>query len=122
MSNTRLVLFASTEKIETGDRLNVETGKIERRSFVPAEWAKEHGVTTIPMPKNFELWRRKDGKKGKEEVRYLHELGPFVIASIDEEGRIANEYMGFKDFRKPVPVGVGTLEALAHLFQNGKAQ
>jgi hypothetical protein len=122
MSKTRVVLFASTEKIETGDRLNIDTGKIERRSFVPTEWAKEHGISTIPMPKNFELWRRRDGKKGKEEVRYLHELGPFVIAAIDEDGRIMNEYMGFKDFRKPVPVGVTVLEGLASLFQNGSRQ
>jgi hypothetical protein len=46
MSNMRAVLFASTDKIETGDRLNVGTGKIKRRSFVPVEWAKEHSSAT----------------------------------------------------------------------------
>jgi len=46
MSNTRGVLFASTGKVETGDRLNVGIGKIQHRSFVPVEWAKEHSTAT----------------------------------------------------------------------------
>jgi len=46
MSNLRVVLFASTEKIETGDHLSVETGKVERRSFVPVKWAEAHSIAT----------------------------------------------------------------------------
>lgn len=46
MSNTSAVLFASTDNAETGDRLNVGTGKIERRSFVPVKWVKEHITAT----------------------------------------------------------------------------
>ena len=43
MSHTCAVLFASTEKAEAGDRLNVGTGKIDCRSFVPLE-ATEYGT------------------------------------------------------------------------------
>lgn len=120
----RVVIFASTDRIEH-KAIDFNRGEVVVKSFVPYDEAKALGVDVVPMPKNLVLWESKkdgktkdNGKKAKPGVKHLHDLGSFVLAVVDDEGKILNDFIG-RNFRRPVPIDVGTLKALSRLFTNG---
>jgi hypothetical protein len=120
----RAVIFASTERIEH-KAFDLDRGEVVAKSFVPYDEAKAMGIEVVAMPRNLVLWenkkegKAKDGKKVKPDVKYLHDLGSFVVAVVDEDGKILNEFVG-RNFRRPVPIDMATLRALARVFNIGK--
>ena len=124
----RTVIFASTDRLEHKG-FDLDRGEIVSKSFVPYDDAKGMGIEVVPMPKNFVLWeskgdgktKDKDNKKGKSSVKYLHELGDFVVAVVDDDGKIRNEFIG-RNFRRPVPIDFSTLKALKQVFVNGASK
>ncbi len=110
----KIVLMAKDMDV-TSQIYNFETGKLETIQQNTLDPLREHGVPFVPMPEDYVL---KKGKEGKEDFK-LGNLGTYIIAKINEDGQIINEFNG-KNIRRPLVVDVKTILALAELFREEK--
>ena len=112
----KILLFAK-ELVISEQRFNQATGKVEIVKHNTIDALKEHRINFLPMPQD---WILKPAKGDTKEFK-LSDLGIYVLAKIDEQGRIINDYLG-KNFRKPTPVDLDTLLGLRALFVSEEAQ
>lgn len=122
MREMTILVLAGTQQVDLGDRIDLESGEVRRRSYVPLAWAHEHNLPALPIPPDFAIGRRKDPKTGTERVRHLHEIADFILVAVDGDGRIVNEPTGSKNLSRPLSLDLPVLEALIHLFRSGADQ
>ena len=112
----KIVLFAK-ELVVSEQRINPSTGRTEVRKYNTLDPLKEHKISYFPMPMDFVL---KAAKNDQKELK-LSDLGVYILASIDDQGHISNDYLG-KNFRKPTPIDLNTLLSLRALFVNDEPE
>ena len=107
----KIVLMAKDLDV-TSQIFNFERGKLESIQHNTLDPLREHGIPFVPMPEDYVLKKGKDGKENSK----LGDLGTYIIAKINEDGQIINEFNG-KNLRRPLVVDVKTILALAELFR-----
>lgn len=110
-----LMLFVK-DVTQTYPTIDPNSGKSELKRFNSVSFLRELGIRFCPMPSDYPMWM-KAGKDGKKHAVTLEDLGVFVLARVDESGGIQNRFGGSKDFRRPVPVSLHTINELAALFR-----
>ena len=71
---------------------DTQQGKMIEQTFNPLKEAQKLGVKAIPMPEDVGLYERT--VKGEKKTVFMHELGSYALAPMDENGHFLNEYGG----------------------------
>lgn len=118
----RIRFFAGKSKFNLPPGIGFKTQAIAQRKKVSLEWACENGIKALPMhasPESNRKWKK--GKASKGKIRYLHELGAFVLARLNGDGCVANESSVLREFGRAMSFDVSALQEQQVVLGNGRS-
>jgi len=111
----KLMLYARI--IEVNDkRIDLSSGKVIEEKYNSLAELKKLGIKFSDMPEDFVLYE-KNTKDGKKEVM-LRDIGLYVLLTVDDDGKVINDFIRKKNFSKPIAVDLNMLRQLKKIFND----